>query len=272
MAGRCAIAPTARPRSTRPSTASSRRRRAGRRASLVRETNLDDGMSIEETFSLVSPRGLSIELETSGGVGRRKPLRRDLRPRRLTNSQNSRFRMQRRANGVGSAGHTRFSMSQTTVPNIFPRLRPHRSCRARHRIHVGHRQGHRPAAGSARCRRDRQRAIGGARRRGRRGHPVDRGACRLRGVRPDRRGAVPAARGPCGGALRPARHPRQQRGRHLARRRAHHDHRGLGPHPRHQPARAVLPDAGGGAASRDARAAASSSTSGRSTPTSASRS
>lgn len=42
---------------------------------LVRETNLDDGLSIEETFSITSPRGLSVELETSGG-GRRKPLRR----------------------------------------------------------------------------------------------------------------------------------------------------------------------------------------------------
>lgn len=43
---------------------------------LVRETHLDDGMSIEETFSLVSPRGLVVELEVLGGVGRRKPHRR----------------------------------------------------------------------------------------------------------------------------------------------------------------------------------------------------
>jgi hypothetical protein len=41
---------------------------------LVRETNLDDGLSIEETFSLTSPRGLSVEVESSGGG--RKPLRR----------------------------------------------------------------------------------------------------------------------------------------------------------------------------------------------------
>jgi hypothetical protein len=43
---------------------------------LVRETLLDDGMSVEETFSLVSPRGLVLEVELLGGVGRRKPLRR----------------------------------------------------------------------------------------------------------------------------------------------------------------------------------------------------
>ena len=43
---------------------------------LVRETHLDDGMSIEETFTLVVPRGLVVELELLGGVGRRKPLRR----------------------------------------------------------------------------------------------------------------------------------------------------------------------------------------------------
>ena len=43
---------------------------------LVRETHLDDGMSIEETFTLLSPRGLLIELELLGGVGRRKPVRR----------------------------------------------------------------------------------------------------------------------------------------------------------------------------------------------------
>jgi hypothetical protein len=47
-----------------------------RKGKLVRETSLDDGMSIEETFTLVSPRGLVIETEVSGGVGRRKPLRR----------------------------------------------------------------------------------------------------------------------------------------------------------------------------------------------------
>lgn len=47
-----------------------------KKGTLVRETNLDDGMSIEETFTLVSPRGLVIELEVSGGVGRRKPVRR----------------------------------------------------------------------------------------------------------------------------------------------------------------------------------------------------
>lgn len=43
---------------------------------LVRETDLDDGMSIEERFTLVSPRGLVIEIEVSGGIGRRKPVRR----------------------------------------------------------------------------------------------------------------------------------------------------------------------------------------------------
>jgi hypothetical protein len=47
-----------------------------KKGKLVRETSLDDGMSIEETFTLVSPRGLVIETEVSGGVGRRKPLRR----------------------------------------------------------------------------------------------------------------------------------------------------------------------------------------------------
>ncbi|MCC6164866.1 MAG: hypothetical protein IT182_16075 [Acidobacteria bacterium] len=47
---------------------------------LVRETNLDDGTSIEETFTLVSPRGLVIELEITGGIGRRKPLRRVYEP------------------------------------------------------------------------------------------------------------------------------------------------------------------------------------------------
>ncbi|BCS32953.1 hypothetical protein TBR22_A21770 [Luteitalea sp. TBR-22] len=43
---------------------------------LVRETHLDDGLSIEETFTLVSPRGLVIETEVLGGIGRRKPVRR----------------------------------------------------------------------------------------------------------------------------------------------------------------------------------------------------
>lgn len=47
-----------------------------KKGALVRETNLDDGVSIEETFRLVSPRGLVIEVEVSGGVGRRKPVRR----------------------------------------------------------------------------------------------------------------------------------------------------------------------------------------------------
>jgi hypothetical protein len=47
-----------------------------KKGALVRETNLDDGVSIEETFTLVSPRGLIIEVEVSGGVGRRKPVRR----------------------------------------------------------------------------------------------------------------------------------------------------------------------------------------------------
>lgn len=43
---------------------------------LVRETHLDDGVSIEETFAITSPRGLAVEIEVSGGAGRRKPLRR----------------------------------------------------------------------------------------------------------------------------------------------------------------------------------------------------
>lgn len=47
-----------------------------KKGKLVRETNLDDGTSIEETFSIGSPRALVIELEMSGGPGRRKPLRR----------------------------------------------------------------------------------------------------------------------------------------------------------------------------------------------------
>lgn len=47
-----------------------------KKGALVRETDLDDGMSIEERFTLVSPRGLVIEIEVSGGIGRRKPVRR----------------------------------------------------------------------------------------------------------------------------------------------------------------------------------------------------
>ncbi len=47
-----------------------------KKGKLVRETSLDDGLTIEETFTLVSPRGLVIEVEVSGGVGRRKPSRR----------------------------------------------------------------------------------------------------------------------------------------------------------------------------------------------------
>jgi ribosomal protein L19 len=43
---------------------------------LVRETSLDNGVTIEETFTLTSPRGLSIEIEIGGGVGRRKPIKR----------------------------------------------------------------------------------------------------------------------------------------------------------------------------------------------------
>jgi ribosomal protein L19 len=43
---------------------------------LVRETSLDDGVTIEETFTLTSPRGLSVEIEIGGGVGRRKPIKR----------------------------------------------------------------------------------------------------------------------------------------------------------------------------------------------------
>ncbi len=43
---------------------------------LVRETHLDDGMTIEETFWIDAPRVLVMELETSGGPGRRKPARR----------------------------------------------------------------------------------------------------------------------------------------------------------------------------------------------------
>jgi hypothetical protein len=47
-----------------------------KKGKLVRETNLDDGISIEETFVLTSPRGLSVNVEISGGVGRRKPIQR----------------------------------------------------------------------------------------------------------------------------------------------------------------------------------------------------
>jgi len=47
-----------------------------KKGALVRETNLDDGMTIEEKFTLVSPRGLVVEVEVSGGIGRRKPVRR----------------------------------------------------------------------------------------------------------------------------------------------------------------------------------------------------
>ena len=43
---------------------------------LVRETHLDDGMTIEETFTIGSPRALVVELKLHGGPGRRKPLRR----------------------------------------------------------------------------------------------------------------------------------------------------------------------------------------------------
>ena len=47
-----------------------------KKGALVRETNLDDGITIEEKFTLVSPRGLVVEVEVSGGIGRRKPVRR----------------------------------------------------------------------------------------------------------------------------------------------------------------------------------------------------
>ncbi len=47
---------------------------------LVRETHLDDGMSIEETFWIDPPRVLVMELKTSGGPGRRKPVRRVYEP------------------------------------------------------------------------------------------------------------------------------------------------------------------------------------------------
>lgn len=43
---------------------------------LVRETHLDDGLTIEETFSIGSPRALVVEVKLQGGAGRRKPLRR----------------------------------------------------------------------------------------------------------------------------------------------------------------------------------------------------
>ncbi len=43
---------------------------------LVRETDLDDGTSIEEAFTIASPRALIVEVKVHGGPGRRKPLRR----------------------------------------------------------------------------------------------------------------------------------------------------------------------------------------------------
>ena len=44
---------------------------------LVRETDLDDGTSIEESFTIASPRALVLEVKVhGGGPGRRKPLRR----------------------------------------------------------------------------------------------------------------------------------------------------------------------------------------------------
>lgn len=43
---------------------------------LVRETNLDDGMTIVETFSTQPARQLVLEVSMRGGPGRRKPLRR----------------------------------------------------------------------------------------------------------------------------------------------------------------------------------------------------
>lgn len=51
-----------------------------KRGALVRETNLDDGTSIEETFAITSPRGLVVTIEVSGGIGRRKPLKRLYNP------------------------------------------------------------------------------------------------------------------------------------------------------------------------------------------------
>ncbi len=47
-----------------------------KKGKLVRETNLDDGVTIEETFVLTSPRGLSVEIEVGGGLGGRKPIHR----------------------------------------------------------------------------------------------------------------------------------------------------------------------------------------------------
>ena len=47
-----------------------------KKGTLVRETHLDDGLTIEETFSLGTPRALVVEVKLQGGAGRRKPLRR----------------------------------------------------------------------------------------------------------------------------------------------------------------------------------------------------
>ena len=51
-----------------------------KKGALVRETNLDDGASIEERFILASPRGLVVEIEVSGGIGRSRPVRRVYEP------------------------------------------------------------------------------------------------------------------------------------------------------------------------------------------------
>ena len=47
-----------------------------KKRTLVRETKLDDGMTVVETFSIESPRTLVVEVEMRGGPGRRKPARR----------------------------------------------------------------------------------------------------------------------------------------------------------------------------------------------------
>lgn len=47
-----------------------------KKGKLVRETHLDDGLTIEETFSLASPRALVLDVKVHGGAGGRKPLRR----------------------------------------------------------------------------------------------------------------------------------------------------------------------------------------------------